>query len=168
MQAETWRRILSDWKQRIASYQTGQYNQATYLEKRHYQLGIPAVVLAAIAGTTVFANLSKDFSTAARLTVAIISITTAILTALQTFLNYGKRAETYRAISHQFGTLRREIDVLEQFPPSTDDQMRDKLNEFNKRIADITKDAPLIELLPEGSSGGPGGWTNALPAPPGL
>jgi hypothetical protein len=107
----------------------------------------------------VFANLSKDFSTTARLTVAIVSLATAILAAMQTFLNYGKRAETHRAISHQFGTLRREIDVLEKFPPSTDDEMRDKLYEFNSRIADITKDAPLIDVPPEKIAGG-------LPCPP--
>jgi hypothetical protein len=51
MQVEAWNRILSDWKTRVSSYQTGQYEQSTHLEKRHYQLGIPAVVLAAIAGT---------------------------------------------------------------------------------------------------------------------
>jgi Kef-type K+ transport system membrane component KefB len=118
MQTEEWRQILSDWKRRISQFQDAQFEQAVRLDRRHYQLGIPATAFAAIAGTTVFANLGKDFSTTARLIVATISIITAVITAMQTFLNYGKRAESHRSVSNQFGTLRREIDILEQFPPS--------------------------------------------------
>jgi hypothetical protein len=150
MSTEDWTKILSDWKIRISGFQDAQYEQASLLTKRHYQLGIPAIAFAAVAGTTVFANLGKDFSLGARLLVAFVSITTALLAAMQTFLNYGQRAEAHRSISHQFGNLRREIDILEQFPPSTEMGMKNALLEFNRRIEQITKDAPLIDVPPTG------------------
>ena len=68
---------LKDWRSRVTDFQTRQHQRGVSLEKWHYGLGIPATIFAAIAGTTVFANLTKDFSFSARLTVAIISVTTA-------------------------------------------------------------------------------------------
>jgi hypothetical protein len=120
---EDWHRVLSDWKERISLYQTAQYDKAVSLERRHYILGVPATIFAAIAGTTVFANLNKGFSTEARVTVAVVSILTAALTGTQTFLNYGKRAETCRSVVSRLGSIRREIDVLEIQVPASRDEM---------------------------------------------
>ena len=106
MTESQWADILKDWKMRVSHYQEAQYVKARALESRHYGLGIPAVVLSAIAGTTVFANLNKDFPEQGKVTVVIISLLTAILTAVQTFMNYGKRSETYRSVSSRFGAVR--------------------------------------------------------------
>ena len=144
MNQDAWRDILSDWKRRMSGYQDAQYENASRFEKRHFLLGIPAIAFAAIAGTTVFANLGKDFSTTARLIVAFISITTAVLTAIQTFLNYGKRAKAHRSISHQFGSLPRD-----RYTRTISSKFRKRnagySKNLNSRIGEITKDAPLIE-----------------------
>ena len=66
-----WRRVLQDWKSRVSAYQSAQYTRSVALERRHYLLGVPATIFAAIAGTTVFANLNKEFSTGARVMVAV-------------------------------------------------------------------------------------------------
>lgn len=137
--------MLGDWKQRISAYQTVQYNRAVALDRRHYTLGIPATILAAIAGTTVFANLDKNFSIEARVTVAVVSVLTAVLSATQTFLNYAKRAETYRSVASQLGNIRREIDVLELNVPSSRSELAAALRELNALIAKVSDDAPLIE-----------------------
>jgi hypothetical protein len=57
------KRCIIVTRRTLSGYQAGQYENASYFKKLHYQLGIPATALAAIAGTTVFANLGKDFST---------------------------------------------------------------------------------------------------------
>src|SRR6266571_486803 len=128
MDASEWRQLLSDWKMRVTAYQTAQYEKASHLEKRHYRLGVPATIFAAIAGTTAFANLAKDtFSFKAQVIVVVVSMTAAALTAVQTFFNYGQRAEKSRSVSNQFGGVRKGIDILEQFPPASDDEKQAKL-----------------------------------------
>ena len=164
MDAGIWRQVLAEWKSRIANFQNAQHEQANRLDKRHYRLGVPATVFSAVAGTTVFATLGKDFSIEARLIVAFVSIATAILTAMQTFQNYGKRAEACRSTSHQFGILRREIDILEQFPPTSEKEMQTALQALNSRIGEITKDAPLIELQLPSRGSRASGTTVSLPS----
>jgi hypothetical protein len=140
-----WGVILGDWKKRIDAFQQLQYRKAIALERRHYLIGVPAAIFAAIVGTTVFATLSKDFTMTARLTVAFFSIAAAVLAGLQTFLNYGKRAEQHRAVASQFGTIRREIDILDGDPPETIEAFRARLRNLNAMIAKVSDDAPLID-----------------------
>jgi len=149
---ENWQRVLGDWKERISLFQSEQHKKAVALEKRHYLLGVPATVFAAIAGTTVFANLNKDFSNEARITVAVFSVLTAALTATQTFMNYAKRAEQCRSVASRLGNLRREIDVLETQVPASQSAMAEQLRKLNELIAKVSEDAPLIEG-PKGAGG---------------
>jgi hypothetical protein len=150
--SDDWYRVLGDWKKRISAYQTSQYEKAVALERRHYALGVPATIFAAIAGTTVFANLNKDFSNEARITVAVFSVLTAALTATQTFMNCAKRAETYRSVASQLGNIRREIDILETQVPPSREGLTAALRQLNTLIAKVSDDAPLIEA-PEGEGG---------------
>jgi hypothetical protein len=141
-----WNDVLRDWQARVTDFQTRQQLKGVALEKWHYYLGIPATILAAVAGTTVFANLSKSFSYNARVTVVVISVATAILTALQTFMNFGKRSEQHRDVSTRLGDVRRSFDIELQFPPETVAEKRAALEKLNKEIGAVTKDAPLVHV----------------------
>lgn len=70
---------------------------ARYYDKWHYRFGIQTIALSAIVGTSVFASLEdlggQDWKIILGL-VSIISAATA-LSGLQTFLNFGARAETF-------------------------------------------------------------------------
>jgi hypothetical protein len=141
-----WNELLNDWKSRVTDFQARQQKAGIELEKRHYSVGIPATIFAAIAGTTVFANLTKSFSYNARLAVVIISVTTAVLSALQTFLNFGKRSEEHRSNSARLGDIRRMVDIELQFPPETVEGKRAALEKINREIAAVTDKAPLVEV----------------------
>jgi hypothetical protein len=121
--------LLQDWRQRNGAFQEAQYKKAVILEKRHYALGVPATILPAIVGTTIFATLAKDLSLWARLSVAFLSIGAAVFAGLQTFLNYGKRAEHYRSVASQYGTIRREIELLEVDMPASPQEFAKRLRE---------------------------------------
>jgi hypothetical protein len=136
-----WTQLLKDWRSRVTDFQARQQHRGIQLEKWHYGLGVPATILAAIAGTTVFANLTKSFSYNARLTVVIISVATAVLSTLQTFLNFGKRSE-----EHRLGDIRRSVEIEMQFPPETVAAKRAALEKLNKEIAAVTDKAPLVEV----------------------
>ena len=151
MEADQWRALLQDWQARVAAYQAAQYRLAATLQRRYYVLALPVTVFAAITGTTAFTNLNRDFSYETRLVVGVGSLAVAVVSALHTFLNYGKRSEICRSISAQLGNARREIDVLQQFPPDVPQEKYAKLRELNETIKKISLDAPLVPgVLGEG------------------
>ena len=74
--------LLDEWQQRVHDSQFLHYECANYYAKLHYGVGIPAVVLASIVGTTIFATLSKDVTLWARFAVGFISTIAAVLSGL--------------------------------------------------------------------------------------
>src|SRR4029450_4129258 len=57
--------LLSDWNRRAQGAQWNPAREARRLEKFHWLLGIPVVVLTSIVGTSVFAALGKQVSLSA-------------------------------------------------------------------------------------------------------
>lgn len=61
-----------------------------------YWLGVPAIILSAVVGTTVFASLETQVDTSLKIILGLISITSAVLASLQTFYNFAGLAESHR------------------------------------------------------------------------
>jgi len=49
MDAAIWKQLLADWKCLISEYQNAQHEQASRLDHRHYRLGVPSTIFAAVA-----------------------------------------------------------------------------------------------------------------------
>lgn len=73
---------------------------ADYWSAVHYGLGLPTVVLSAVASTSALADFDKSNVVAAALALIV-----AVLAALTTFLNPNKTAESHLTASGQFRTL---------------------------------------------------------------
>jgi Tfp pilus assembly major pilin PilA len=110
-------KLLEEWLFRIRRAQQGHYESATHFARLNYWLGVPAIALSAIVGTSVFAALGKETIISIKIAVGVASVTAAILMALQTFLNYPERAEKHRTVATRYGTMRREIEKKLAFPP---------------------------------------------------
>ena len=52
--------LLKDWRGKAWENQVSHHDAAQHYAKRHWWLGIPAVVFSTIAGTTVFAAFQKQ------------------------------------------------------------------------------------------------------------
>ena len=111
-------KLLEEWLFRIRRTQQAHYEAATHFARLNYWLGVPAIALSAVVGTSVFAALGKETALSIKIAVSVASVTAAILMALQTFLNYPERAEKHRAVAIRYGTLRREIEKKLAFPPA--------------------------------------------------
>lgn len=74
-----------------------------------FALGIPALVISTIVGTSVFSALSSQEVPA--LWVGILSIAAAVLSALQTFLDFGGRSDKHRSAGVKYKAA---IRLLEQ------------------------------------------------------
>ncbi len=82
------------------------FNAGVRWASYHYWLGIPSVVLSALAGAAFF----KDYGDIAGIMSAIV----AILTSLMTFLKPSERASAHKGNGDQYLTLRNDVRVFRQ------------------------------------------------------
>lgn len=130
----TQKEILNDWYNRVVTTQKAHYLSADYFGRKKFLLGVPAVLLSTIVGTTVFATLQKrDDSLWLQITVGLASVLAAVLTSLQTFLGYSERAEKHRIAGAKYGALGRHLEWVRASESYTDqvaEDIRSRLDEL--------------------------------------
>ena len=142
--AET-ERVLMDWYRRARESQFAHYTAASRYAVLARLLGIPSVVLSAVAGTALFATLQKETASFdLRLTLGLISVLAGVLAALQTFLGYGERADRHRAAGSAYGAVRREIEQYHAVPPRTAEAVEAVMNRLRQRLDAIAERAPDV------------------------
>jgi hypothetical protein len=87
---------------------------AEKFEQRGMLLGVPVIILMTIVGTGSFANLvslgKSQFWIS--LIAGILSVTAAVLAALQTFFNYGPKAQKHAEAAAKLNALGFKYDLL--------------------------------------------------------
>jgi len=137
--------LLAKWHRRMCACQHAYYAEAERLRRLHYCLGIPAVVLSSIVGSAVFASLEKqEVSLEARLMVAIISVTAAILAGLQTFLRLSETAAAHGTAADWFSAIKRDIEQLQALQESDRGQPRACIEGLRKEINKVSQNAPQL------------------------
>jgi len=113
--------VLDEWYQRVVVTQRAHYLSADHFGSKKYWLGIPAVILSTIVGTSVFATVQKQPEFWLQIAVGLASVAAALLASLQTFLGYSERAEKHRIAGAKYGALGRELEQLcaSDEPPSS-------------------------------------------------
>jgi len=109
-----------------------------------YWLGVPAIILSTIVGTTVFASLETQVDTSLKIALGLISITSAVLASLQTFYNFASLAESHREAGVKYKAMIWELEQvltqpLEQLPENAD-----YFNDLRKRLSDLELEAPVV------------------------
>ena len=100
--------LLEDWHHRVYAAQSAHYASADLFRTLNYVVGVPAVILSSVVGTSLFAGLDKD--SPRTLLVASTSIVAAILGALQTFLRFAERATLHASAADWYSAIRRDIE----------------------------------------------------------
>lgn len=118
-----------------------QFNAGDRWARYHLWLGVPAVILSALAGTAFF----KDQPEIA----GAMSMAVALLTALSTFLKPSERASSHKGSGDQYLTLRNDARVLRtiKLDASCDDaaaianldEITKRRNELNQASAQVTR-----------------------------
>ena len=84
---------------------------ADRFERRNKYLGVPATIIAAVVGSSIFASLSSnDKNLYLMITTGALSILAAVLSALQTFLKYPEIAQSHKAAKDGYESIARQID----------------------------------------------------------
>lgn len=105
-----------------------QFNAADRWRGYHYWLGLPSVVLSAVAGGA--------FLKSEPMVAAALSVVVTVLTALMTFLKPADRAAAHKSSGDQYLSLRNDARVFRQIRllHVCDDQAAiEGLDEFTKR-----------------------------------
>jgi hypothetical protein len=142
--------VLDDWYQRVAATQRAHYSSADRFGRKKYWLGIPAVILSTIVGTSVFATIQKQPSATVQIAVGLASVLAALLTSLQTFLGYSERAEKHRIAGAKFGALGRELEVLR----ATGNVTPEMIDSVRKRLDTLALESPNNTVAIYNKAGG--------------
>src|SRR3978361_1475135 len=101
--------LLSDWLVRAKRKTNAHTACASYYEFLHKVIGIPSVIFSTITGTAVIAQQTAKDPSEWTWWIVLLVVLAAILSSLQTFLDYGSRAKQHKATAASFSVLRRKI-----------------------------------------------------------
>jgi hypothetical protein len=146
------RQVLDDWYERVAVTQRAHYLSADHFGARKYWLGIPAVVLSTLVGTSVFATVQKQPEFWLQITVGLASVAAALLASLQTFLGFAERAEKHRIAGAKYGALGRELEHLRASDTPPSDEVISKIRKSLDDLAVESPNNPLPIYRKAGSS----------------
>jgi hypothetical protein len=139
---QTSKGLLEKWLKRLRESQFAHYEAAKSLSQSNYTLGIPAVILSTLVGTSIFASLGETPTSSVQIAVGIISVLAATLSAVQTFLGLSERASKHRAVAARYGSTRRRIEQM--LALSAESITPEEINALRLEIDGIAEEAPNV------------------------
>ena len=137
-------RLLLKWSERARANQMQHWEAARYYDSVNLALGGPAVALSAVVGTAVFATLEKQIGFKLQLAIGAISVLTAILVALQTFLRLSEKAEKHRGMAAAYSSVRRRIEAALSLVPEGQDSLTRTVEEVLKELNNLAESTPTV------------------------
>jgi hypothetical protein len=131
--------LLEERKQLAWAAQHAYYERAGILGKLNYWIGVPVVIVTAIAGSAIVANHSGDNPIPGW--IGVITVSAAVLASLQTFFRFGERAAFSAVAGNRYGLLRRRIEDCLAAPP---EGLDDRLTEIRKLEDDAGDQSPPL------------------------
>ena len=122
---------------RVAS--TSHFAAATFWNTLYYVLGIPATIVAGVAGLTALADHT--------LVAAVLAITATALTATTTFLNAGEKAHAHGRKRFQYEELKNDVRVFREVTMKLiddDEEMHRELMQLCKLRNRLNRDSPQV------------------------
>lgn len=125
--------LVEDWFRRARESQYIHYASAERYSLLNYWLGIPSTILSAVVGAAVFSSIESEAIGEFKIFLGLISILSAVLTALNTFLGLAELSEKHRAAAANYSSIRK---TLERIKTSEESYKVD----FDKKMASLQKD----------------------------
>lgn len=117
---------------------------ARRLDRARVSLGATATAFAVIVSTSIFAALEKDSSGVWKIMLPVISLLSAILSGLSTFLNLAERADKHRSAGVQYKAMIRELERRLSEGISNSTITPSVLDEIQKRLDELEESAPIV------------------------
>jgi hypothetical protein len=138
-------KTLSHWHSQAALDQRAHYDSARYYASHNTWLGILVMIFSTFVGGNVFATLDQPQTGPVwRGILVAISVGAAILSALQTFLNYAQRVEKHHKAAVEYGAVCFEIESIEALPIGLRPPPEDILSEMKDRLELLERESPEL------------------------
>ena len=135
--------LLKQWRNGVRISHCAHSDAAARCDTRARWLGVPAIVLSTVLGTSIFATLESSPGRTAKAFAGLAGIAAAVRTALQTFLGYADRAQRHREAAQRYGDLRRELDELLLFPDAGP-KLKKRMEDLRARWNEVDAMAPTV------------------------
>jgi hypothetical protein len=128
--ARKWRTAYSFYSQRLTL--RGQF------------LGIAVVVLSAVTGTAIFASIGESPTTWAKVTVGAASVLAVVLSSVQTYMNYPKRAAAADRARVGYQELYDDLRHLKEDFESGERADAKRLTLVDRKMRTLTENSPNL------------------------
>ena len=120
------------------------FNASDRVQKYHYTIGIPLVIINVITGSVLIYVLTEGTNPWVKYIPVILAFTASFLGALQTFFNFPRKVEGHRRIGNRFLAVMKRCDRLQGY--ITDgiiDQIKfiEEIEAIAKNVESINQDA---------------------------
>jgi hypothetical protein len=133
--------VLLEWHLALRRDETAHLRCVAQSDLARKRYGFWASVLATIVGTSIFLSLQQQPEAWIRVLVGVISIASAVLSAIQVYAKGSDKLELHQAAAVQYECLRREIEASLPVPPSSEDWPGFEAD-FRRRWQAVTDKAP--------------------------
>lgn len=104
--------LLQQWHNGVRITQIAHLRAAAHYVAMGRMLGIPVTIFSVVIGTSIFSNLGSSKNQEVLVAAGIVSMIAAVLSGIQTFLNYPELAVRHHSAGCKYGELRRRIEEL--------------------------------------------------------
>jgi uncharacterized membrane protein len=120
----------------------GHFVAAHFWDNFHLWIGIPTVILAAVAGTAAFAKVDQN-----NIFAGVLSIVVVVLTAVATFLNPKERAHSHLTSGNNYDSLLTRARIfwtIECRRDNSEDTLSAKLNTLSEERDRLNRESPQV------------------------
>ena len=138
--------LLNDWRNRAYACQVAYFLSSTKSRRYYIYLGVPTVVCSAIVGTALFTDYvgGEESIWWLRYIAGLVSITAAVLSALQTFFKFSEAAGRAAVAGELYASIRREIESELALPIELRADAKQFVNSIRTRMDDAGEKTPEI------------------------
>src|SRR5215207_3652237 len=136
--------LLRTWLARARDSQHSHHEAGKVCTRLNYLLAIPIIVISTALGTTAFAAITRNVTGTAKIWFGILSMTAAVLAALQTHLRYAERGEKHKNLGAQYGNIRRYIEEVLTLPADERGTQKMVLEQIRSDLDAISAEGDVV------------------------
>ncbi len=140
-----------DYRRIYAICARGHHLAAAQKHRLNHYFGVPAAVIAAIVGTSVFVTLKENPDIVWRIIVGLVLLLSAVLSTLQTRFDYGAAASKHKTAGTKYSAVRRRLELFELRYADSEAEREAALVEIEKIVEDLEKLAENFPAIPGAS-----------------
>jgi hypothetical protein len=138
-------KLITGWFERTRDNQLTHDEYGIRLNRWHYRLGIPIIILTTGAAAAIFYWLGRpELSDPIKMGIGIASGAAALLACLQTFLGLSQRADQHKIAAARYDALRRSLEILKTFSPSDPIELRRAITDIQREMDRLAESSPVV------------------------